>query len=297
MAFVSFPIPDKVYPESIHPSDSPAVIDYGPEYLRRLLGAVFPVDGVVTWSDLNMAQTGTGGKSIDIGVGGAIVKSTSKPSERYFFYNTASVTVDISSFTWPPAATRVHKVYLACYDKAAGVGSYYGARIFVAEDTGAGAGVPSDNPIGYLYLGTITVASGQTSITNAMIKNLPSVAGRTQTWVTLANNLASGWATGTFTPQYQKIGNTVRLRGGVVRSTDIAAGQNIVVSPLPTLITPAASRISYHAIAMQWGNNNDLALARLAVDGSDNTIKVWVSTAATGTGVRNIFLDSVTYDV
>jgi hypothetical protein len=142
---------------------------------RRILGMIFNVEGIGNSSptDLKVSQRGAGANfSVDIAAGFAIVQGDDVSGQGYYLiYNDATVNVAVPS---PPGSgTQVHRVVAQIRDKLHnGTYSTYDADFEVLADIGSGT--PA-TPASALSLATVSVASGQSSVTNA---NVTDTRGR-----------------------------------------------------------------------------------------------------------------------
>ena len=292
MANVALSLAGKLYVQSAYGADP--VIQYSADYMRRVLGSFYNVAGALHPTELFMTQNGAGDWSFNLSAGTVVIPGATN-EERYMYYSPA-INVSVSGLATSPPATRTHKVYMAAYDKNYGSATSE-PKLWITEDTG-GTMNPPTGAVGYVQLGTISIAPSQTSIQTSNIVNFTPLAGFRQYWTTFtAGQLASGiidGSGGSFPPQWQRVGNTVRLRGQLTRNplTNFPPGNFTVISTMPTAIKPITGRIEYHPIAIQYSAAADPTAARITI--SDTNMVVQLPTAA---NANSVWLDGIMYDV
>jgi hypothetical protein len=221
-----------------------SALSYDAIDMRLVIGAIFPKPGSCRTNDFWVQQKAAPGWGVLIN-GGFYVAGGSTNHDRYVAYCPTQTTVDLpGGWVTNPAAIRTHKVYLSIYDKLA-TGTLYGSKINITEDTGAGAPVPSDNPIKNELLATFTISPGQSYVGDAHITNVAPKAsqGVGNTAVPLAGGYISGEAsTQGGPPRYQVVGSRVHFSGTVAKSSGDFPTSTVTIATMPIGIRPKYQR-------------------------------------------------------
>lgn len=156
--------------------------DYSAQLDRQLISSLFRGEGVIppggtnalVTGGLKVTQRGAGADfSVDISFGACIITGDSVANQgNYLAWSDASVNRATPSA--PGTGTRTHRVVARIRDKLHdGTATTYDWVLEVLQDTGSG--VPAV-PNSAISLATISIAAGQTSVTNANITDTRSIA-------------------------------------------------------------------------------------------------------------------------
>lgn len=140
--------------------------------LRQFNQAIWAKEGVLTLNALNVTQRASGANlSVDVSAGQAVVKCDSvAPNGMYVVTATASSNVVLPAA--PGSGTRTHFIIAQVNDNQDDGSGLYTWKTDVAADGGTGAVVPDSA----LKLATVSVAHGQSSVTNANINDVRAFA-------------------------------------------------------------------------------------------------------------------------
>lgn len=273
-------------------------VEYSATQFRYLIGALYNAPGRLTPSDLAITASSPVGWSVDISAGTVVVPMVTgtDAAAQKFLVRMPATTVTISpGINVAPVGTRTHNLFIVVDDEPT-VGSNYGGRYYVTEDTGAGAATTVAGVAGYLKIGTITIQPGDASVTSSRIGTTVAMAGFLQPWVTMSLNpgfvIASTLHTSTGNaPGYRRIGQRIELRGGVARaaSATMVALTPYTVANLPIGYRPA-ERVQMPTVS-QFSTHT---IARVTVETNGDVI---VTPDATGSTARNfVMLDGIHFD-
>lgn len=149
------------------------LVTYTSTDVRTLLKGIWPTEGVVNYTSLNVSPRSEGANlSVDVAVGSAVVQcDTATPAGLYFAAN-LGVKVNVPLPAAPPSGSRTHFIVCKIHDGQNDGGSLYTAAAEVAADTGGGATLPPSA----LKLAEVTVAHGQSQVTAANINDTRAFA-------------------------------------------------------------------------------------------------------------------------
>lgn len=270
---------------------------YSAADFRRFLLAVKRRPGVLGSVDFAVQQADVVGWGVKISPGFAHVYGT---ANSYLVQLTTVPTVSIASFDTAPTTTRVHKVFIAVYDKTIS-GDVYQGQIVITEDVGGGAPNPS-GAVAYLPLATITVAKGQSNIQNKNIANIADHGGSSGAYYDLNTR-------GMINPGYEPANEIVvtappraifhdgyiRLSGTIGRANGalFEAGSSHDILSLIQALRPRYPQ------RLHCGASNGTFGAQLNID-PDGTVWLYIPTKVGTTAYTQpnwIYLDGCTYDL
>lgn len=172
-----------------------AAITYTAAQDRRVLGALFSREGVLDKDagHLRVTQRGAGANfSVDIAAGGAAIQGDDV-SDQGIYQVASTATENRSTPTAPGSGTRNHRVIARMRDKMHnGLWTGYDWVIEIQQDTGSGTPALPNSAI---PLALVTIAAGQSSVTNANITDLRPRCSVGTPWLT-GSMLESGFAAG-----------------------------------------------------------------------------------------------------
>jgi hypothetical protein len=159
-------------PWAMQPAVADADLTYTAQELRMFGTGLARIrtNQILTQADFQVTQRGAGANfSVDVAAGIAgVVGDDITNQGLYICWNDA--TVNVATPSAPGSGTRIHRLVLQVRDKQSnGTYTTYDAILSVLQDTGSGT--PAE-PNSALTLALITIASGQSSVTNANIQAL-----------------------------------------------------------------------------------------------------------------------------
>lgn len=267
-------------------------IAYDAADFRTLIGAMWDTQGPIKRAHFAISERGAGANwSIDIAAGLCVIDAANS-QEKYLTRLAATVNVPITGINTAPAAPRTHKVYAVIYDKFI-AGTLYNVSIFIGEDTGSGAPVPTSNPIGYVELGTFTISPAQVSIQNVHITNHLITAGLDPDWTTLT--LFGGFTASnpSMPPAWRRVGKRIELRGLIQKSVPpIVQAQNLLT--LPTAARPTQPYRIPCALNLSGSGAPRIGFLYIPISG---TIAVHYTPASSGSDPAFVSLDGAVFDI
>ena len=154
--------------------------DLDAEVIRRAIGSLLTGGGVVTPGDLTLSQNGTPNMSVNVGPGQIWVPGTSTPTEGpYYSQNKAALNLSISASN--PSLPRIDTIIAGISDaEYTGAARQFAATVLAGTAT-AGATLTNQSgaaapPASSVVIGYVLVPANATSITNADLSTVVSVA-------------------------------------------------------------------------------------------------------------------------
>lgn len=161
------------YPVMLQASGGDAAIEYSAQDLMRsTFDAIYRNGGRREQSEFIVSQRSAGANfSVDVSSGYLIIQGTTTSFQgKYLMWSTGVINVTTPSA--PSSGTRIHRLVVQINDKQI-TGTTYGWRLWLMEDTGTGT---PNTPANAISLATITIASGQSSVTNSNITDTATTA-------------------------------------------------------------------------------------------------------------------------
>lgn len=151
---------------------------------------LFRSAGVVDYGAMVVSQSGTPGMSVSVAGGHALVAGTQTTNQGYYAcFNDAATTVAIA--TADPSQARIDRICVVVQDEFYG-GTLNNQVIFQAvTGTPSGSPVPPSAPNNALTLAYVAVAAGATSIVNANITDMRTIAQFAESQFTSQNVAAN----------------------------------------------------------------------------------------------------------
>lgn len=262
-----------------------APINYSADEFRNMNQVIWYSPGICTPTSFLVEQADTAGWRIKVRAGYAA-------TQGYFIVSGSDITIDVSSLNTNPAATRTHRVYLLLHDKSLGLSAAYGARLAVAEDTGAGADLPPSNAS--ILLATFTISPGQSSIQNSHITAKPRNASQAGPFHEMQDFFRSGGGFSSAhtvipaSPARFRVGaGRVQLSGAIKQNSGSAfLSSSYDLGTLPLIAQP---RYDQHLVAPSSAANPWRLY--IAKDGS------FTATINSGDNPLYLYLDGITYEI
>lgn len=219
-------------------------------YRYGLLASLFPVSGVIdpiNSAGLQVVQHAAGANmSVDVNAGVAIVPGTDVSLQGTYYCANDAGGVNLTVPAAPGSGTRVHRVVAQVQDHLNNAGyaaNTYAWALQLLADTGSGT--PA-TPASAISLATVSVSAGQSSVTSANITDLRAWARPAISMTGLLTGNGWTWPDAT-RPGYWRLtaDGFVELYGWAQPSTAFTAtanAQNIMVSGLPSYVTPSGNR-------------------------------------------------------
>lgn len=286
-----YPLPDK--PFFLQAQSGDPEIYYSADDFRRLLTALYTQPGVMTQNSFKLGQSTTVGWTVRVESGYAMVG-------EYLVHSQVDKDIDISGFDTNPSSLRVHRFYLAVYDKLI-TGTEYVAKIIAVEDLGGGAGLPP-GAAATLLLGYASVNPGQTNIQNAQITDRRPHARPGSAFDNMTPNAgfldaADDLDTGPFGFRY--LNGRVYLSGAVMRTAGALfyPDNDYVVADLPLNLHPAKVKYFTCACSINGNNPETNGVGSLAVRvkvGDDGSITVRIPPTQ---DPKYVIFDNVQFDL
>jgi hypothetical protein len=171
--------------------------------LRRIIQALYPVDGTIGLNDFIVQQRAAGANmTVDVAAGQAVISGTTSANQgKYLVTSTATANIAVSAA--PGSGTRTDLVVLQVYDNEADGSGLMSWTPLVVTNPTVGTGTPPATPANAYPVASIAVAAGVGSIVNA---NITMLAGQalpggipTIQRGTFSMSFTAGIATGTVT--------------------------------------------------------------------------------------------------
>lgn len=153
-------------------------LEYSATDMRRLVTALFPLDGCIEDGDLKVTQHGAGAMSVDVAVGSAVIAGTAVSGQgSYLFGSDATVTATISGAPGS-GQSRIDAIVAQIQDQDADGGSDNDGIIAVVTGTAASTGseVAPSLPASSIVLAHVLVGPSVTTILTANITDFRNFA-------------------------------------------------------------------------------------------------------------------------
>lgn len=279
------------YPYFLQEQSGDTAITYTASDFRTYTRGMFPQVGIMSALSFRLLQSSPIGWSVKVNAGWAMV-------DGYMAYNPAAVDISLLSFNTAPTSVRVHRFYVAIYDKLAS-GNQYAAKIVAREDTGTGATPPTDCTTS-LLLGSASISAGQSYIQDNQIANIATHArgGSAFTQITPNSGFVDAAAelpAGLFGYRYSQ--GRCYLSGSVMRSNGATfATDDYVVANLPAALIP--KRCKYFTVACSVNGSSSISgpgtYAALVIVNTDGTVTVKCPPTQSP---KYVFFDNVNFDL
>lgn len=225
-----------LYMQKKDPGD-PDIVYTGANF-RRYTQALIPRPGILTSTSFKISQSNNVGFTVMVQPGSAVVGD---------YMVTLDGGIDGLALGMPtgPPATRVHRIWLAVYDKNF-AGTTYQASIVITEDDGTGSQAPV-NCVAYLQLARVTYKAGMPNVQDKDIVNVQYHGGmsdREYTWFQqvgviippFQDNVGSGTAEARaiYTNGYVRLSGSIRRQNG----DPIVANPGVTIGNMPAALRP-----------------------------------------------------------